>query len=359
VDFNGYNSTVDNPGHGRVDNAQATTADQGLFGLGNFWNGLEVASTAPNTIGLYFPGPAPTLYYEDGLTISNISVTLNGFISSDWFDPDVGNHVTRDYILGPADPHATITIGGLVPGQSYNLAGYGNNGHDGLGAIWMANGVGPLNLSLGVANEGILQGIVADSSGRIVIDLAQDDLGIGLSCVNGFELTEGEPDCSPYLPQDFNHDCYVDLQDFALFVKNWLLCYDAANADCEDILDIIAAEERAKARQWVQQRFTAAGPVPPFSFVYNGTASASLLSGWQKTQQSAVLDSQRTQHTLSYLDPGTGLEVKCVAVEYQDYPAVEWVVYYRNTGSQNSALLENLQTADFDFRSDVAGHLKL
>ena len=86
VDFNGYNSTVDNPGHGRLDNAQATTADQGLFGSGNFWNGLEVASTAPNTIGLYFPGPSPVLYYEDGQTNSNISVTLNGFISSDWFE---------------------------------------------------------------------------------------------------------------------------------------------------------------------------------------------------------------------------------------------------------------------------------
>ncbi len=359
VDFNGYNSTEDNPGNGRVDNAQATTADQGLFGSGNFWNGLEVSSATPNTIGLYFPGPAPTLYYEDGQTNSNISVTLNGFISSDWFDPDVGNHVTRDYILGPASPHATITISGLVPSQSYNLAGYGNNGHDGLGAIWMANGVGPLNLSMGVANEGILQGIVADANGRIIIDLAQDDYGIGLSCVNGFELTEAEPDCSPYLPQDFNHDCYIDLQDFVIFAQNWLLCYDAANDTCENIEDIIAAEEMARAWQWVQDKFASDHPVPPVSFVYNGVSSLSLLANWQKTQQSVVLDSQRTQHTLTYLDPATGLKVKCVATEYHDYPAVEWVVYYQNTGSQNTPIVEDMQSADFDCPSGAAGNFTL
>ncbi|OQA01806.1 MAG: Alpha-galactosidase [Planctomycetes bacterium ADurb.Bin412] len=358
VDFNGYN-TEDNPGNGRVDNAQATTSDEGLFGPGNFWNGLEVSAQTPNIIGLYFPGPAPALYYEDGQTVSNISVTLNGFIGADWFDPDVGNHVTRDYILGPASPHATITIGGLVPGQSYNLAGYGNNGHDGLGAIWMANGVGPLNLSMGVANEGILQGIVADSNGRIVIDLAQDDLGIGLSCVNGFELTEGDPVCSENLPQDFNRDCYVDLQDLVFFVQNWLLCYDAANESCENIEDIIAAEEMAKARQWVQDKFASAHSVPPISFVYNGVSSLSLLANWQKTQQSVVLDSQRTRHTVTYLDPATGLEVKCVATEYQDYPAVEWVVYYKNTSGQNTPILEDIKSADFDCPSNAAGNFTL
>lgn len=35
-----------------------------------------------------------------------------------------------------------------------------------------------------------------------------------------------------YLPMDFDKNCYVDMDDFALFALQWLECNDPANADC-------------------------------------------------------------------------------------------------------------------------------
>ncbi len=35
-----------------------------------------------------------------------------------------------------------------------------------------------------------------------------------------------------------------------------------------------------------------------------------------------------------------------MAVEYADFPAVEWTVYFKNTGSENTPLLEKLQAID-------------
>jgi len=36
-----------------------------------------------------------------------------------------------------------------------------------------------------------------------------------------------------YLDLDYNHDCYINLEDFAVFAQNWLRCNDPANLSCE------------------------------------------------------------------------------------------------------------------------------
>ncbi|MEI7832859.1 MAG: alpha-galactosidase, partial [bacterium] len=97
--------------------------------------------------------------------------------------------------------------------------------------------------------------------------------------------------------------------------------------------------------------------VLPFSFRYDGKASADLLATWPHTRETIVLDNTRTQRTESWTDPKSGLEIRCVSVEYADYPAIEWIVYFKNTGKENTPILENLQgidtvlqkTADGDF----------
>jgi len=38
-------------------------------------------------------------------------------------------------------------------------------------------------------------------------------------------LGQEEPlPCTRYLPQDFNRDCCVDMEDFAFFARAWLDC---------------------------------------------------------------------------------------------------------------------------------------
>lgn len=39
--------------------------------------------------------------------------------------------------------------------------------------------------------------------------------------------------CQAQLPMDFNWDCYVNLEDFALFAQSWLACNDQSNPICE------------------------------------------------------------------------------------------------------------------------------
>ena len=79
-------------------------------------------------------------------------------------------------------------------------------------------------------------------------------------------------------------------------------------------------------------RMSAAVPAPAFSFLYDGTPSRSLLAAWEFAESRKQLDSGRTEVTRSYLDPRTGLEARCVSIEYGDFPAVEWTVYFSNRG---------------------------
>jgi alpha-galactosidase len=93
---------------------------------------------------------------------------------------------------------------------------------------------------------------------------------------------------------------------------------------------------------------------PPFSFVYGGRSSDSLLGSWRLDESSRHLDRNRTQRTQAYTDPQTGLVVRCEIVEYHDFPTVEWTLYFKNTGSKDTPILENVQSLDTQF--ERAGH---
>ncbi|MCL5097328.1 MAG: alpha-galactosidase [Candidatus Omnitrophica bacterium] len=104
--------------------------------------------------------------------------------------------------------------------------------------------------------------------------------------------------------------------------------------------------EIRQARQWVESSFLADRPVAPFSFVYGGLSSSELLKSWQVRHSKSSLDQNRTRHTLTYTDSQSGLEVKCEAIEYGQYPAVEWVITFKNTGTRNTPILEKVRALD-------------
>ena len=90
---------------------------------------------------------------------------------------------------------------------------------------------------------------------------------------------------------------------------------------------------------------------PPFAFRYDGKPSAELLKDWKARRTSRRLDGQRTEHTVAWTDPKTGLVVRCAGIEYRDYPAVEWTVYFKNTGDRSTPILENIQGLDVTLRA--------
>jgi alpha-galactosidase len=84
---------------------------------------------------------------------------------------------------------------------------------------------------------------------------------------------------------------------------------------------------------------------PPFSFVYGGKPSASILAGWQRTAESKDLK-DRTVHTIRWTDPKTRLAVTAAVSVFRRYPAVEWLLAFENQGSADTPLLESIQALD-------------
>ena len=97
----------------------------------------------------------------------------------------------------------------------------------------------------------------------------------------------------------------------------------------------------------------------PISFVYGGQSSDDLLAVWPKKTAQRKLDSSRTEHTCTWTDARTGLEVRCVAVEYRDFPVAEWTVFFKNTSQTDTPILENLQALDARFERSAEGEFVL
>lgn len=109
-----------------------------------------------------------------------------------------------------------------------------------------------------------------------------------------------------------------------------------------EILPVLPGET-TKRRHWAEDNLSDSAAAPPFSFTYNGQPSSELLASWDRTYSTCRLDDKGTQRMLTYTDPATGLQIKCVSVEYDAYPTLEWTVYLTNTSSADTPIIENLQ----------------
>jgi len=85
---------------------------------------------------------------------------------------------------------------------------------------------------------------------------------------------------------------------------------------------------------------------PPFSFMYGGKPSSELLPHWLVERTKKQLDDKRTQYITTWNDPETKLEVRMIAVAYHDFPTVEWTVYLKNNGTENTPIISELKGLD-------------
>lgn len=120
----------------------------------------------------------------------------------------------------------------------------------------------------------------------------------------------------------------------------------AVHAGCAQLVQAGEMETRS---HWIAGHLLNPNARPPFSFVFGGVCSDTVLAAWQRSTEDKTLDKNRTQHALVWTDQKAGLKVRCVAIEYADFPVVEWTVYVRNTGTSNTPILENLQGLDVRF----------
>ncbi len=98
---------------------------------------------------------------------------------------------------------------------------------------------------------------------------------------------------------------------------------------------------------------------PPFAFTYGGKPSAEFLRTWELHRSSQPLDAQRTEYDLTYTDRKTGLVVRCVGVAYHDFPTVEWTLYFKNAGTEDTPILQDIQALDTRFKRSSGGEFLL
>ena len=87
-------------------------------------------------------------------------------------------------------------------------------------------------------------------------------------------------------------------------------------------------------------------PTPPISFKYGNADSRSLLPAWERTYRRRELEKGITLHELQYRDSKTGLVSTIEMKQFADFPAVEWVMRFKNTGSRDTPILSDIQALD-------------
>lgn len=90
-------------------------------------------------------------------------------------------------------------------------------------------------------------------------------------------------------------------------------------------------------------------PDIPFSFTYGGQSSRDFLPTWPRTVHPPEPVAGGQRHVITWLDPQTGLEVRLDLTEFSDHPVLEWVVYFRNTGTADTPILTDIQALDSEW----------
>ena len=89
----------------------------------------------------------------------------------------------------------------------------------------------------------------------------------------------------------------------------------------------------------------------PFSFIYDGKSSREFLESWQKSSE-VKIDGDKKFRTLTFDAPDGKLQVRCEAIEYLDFPTVEWKLFFKNKGGSDTAIIENILPLDTTFTRD-------
>jgi len=88
----------------------------------------------------------------------------------------------------------------------------------------------------------------------------------------------------------------------------------------------------------------------PFSFKYDGVLSGDLLPGWQCVRRKINVGSKRPSVTTEWTDARSGLCVTYDLKLFDDFPAAEWVLFFKNTGAVATPIVEDVQAMDMFLR---------
>ncbi|MDO8683560.1 MAG: alpha-galactosidase [Armatimonadota bacterium] len=94
-----------------------------------------------------------------------------------------------------------------------------------------------------------------------------------------------------------------------------------------------------------------------FSFTYDGKPSADLLASWEMERRPAKVESGRETSETVWTDPNSGLRLTLELTIFSDFHALDWVIYFENTGNADTRIIEDIQALDVTINSPFAGRL--
>ena len=113
----------------------------------------------------------------------------------------------------------------------------------------------------------------------------------------------------------------------------------------------VTQDELEWSQKWVADKFYDSA-IPPFSFVYDGQDSNKFIGSWDRSCGDEQRVGSKSVRCIKYYDPKTSLEVSCEITFYNDYPAVEWQLDFKNCSDQDTPILENLQTLNMSLERE-------
>ena len=122
-----------------------------------------------------------------------------------------------------------------------------------------------------------------------------------------------------------------------------VIAVGSAVAASAQTADLAACADQAAQKAWIERHLGEQASEPFFSLVYDGKPAAETLQTWKRTREVQPQDEQRERITVTWSDPATKLAVRCEAVEYRDFPAVEWVLCLKNEGQAATPILSDIR----------------
>ncbi|HVN81245.1 MAG TPA: alpha-galactosidase [Terriglobia bacterium] len=97
---------------------------------------------------------------------------------------------------------------------------------------------------------------------------------------------------------------------------------------------------------------------PPFAFTYGGKPFFDLLANWDHSHEKGTADG-KTLETIVYRDPVTRLRLTVRYTLYPDFPAVEWVLRFKNEGSSETPVIAEVLSCAVHFDDWTGGETAL
>ena len=104
-------------------------------------------------------------------------------------------------------------------------------------------------------------------------------------------------------------------------------------------------QDMERSRAWTSRWLSSPSSVP-VSFVLGDKAVAGIPADWKPVSERRRIDANIIETVFEGREAKSGLRLRVVCAEYLDYPVVEWVAWFTNTGSRPTPIISDILALD-------------